>query len=108
MTKREEKLIRKYAKAVNIDAKIVKKLYEHGDENQRQIDYIGMEATLLLRQAKSEGKIKTDKKGKITKKSQEQLNIILQSYLATKKYVPDFFKKPLPIIVKEKQVSLAV
>jgi len=105
MLKKEEKLVRRYAKIMKFDPKIVMKMYEHGDETQRQIDYVAMEATIMLTKAKKEGKIIVDKNGRLIKESQAQINELIQKYLAGKKHVPQFFRKPLPMIIKEKSIS---
>jgi hypothetical protein len=91
ITKREDKILRKYSKSIGIDYKFNKKLYLRGSPKQRAIDLVSQEFTIWIREKQKQGLIKATKKGKVSKKATDKF---VQMFIAEKggiKKLPKFF-----------------
>lgn len=79
------KIIRKYAKLTKLPYKFIFKAFEHGTRRQRETDLFAMRATIMVMEANQKEKLTVEKQ-----------NELIDNWIAKQKYVPGFFKTPLP------------
>lgn len=98
MTRATEKIIRKYAKAIGMNAKLCIRVFLRGDPKQQEIDLVGIRATIWLKEQREKGKFKVTKKGKVSKNTTDKLiqQFIKEEYGGLKN-MPEFFSKPLQV-----------
>lgn len=102
ISKKEIKILKKYAKIMKIPYRLNRKLYEHGDSVQRQIDIIAQEATIWLKAKQQEGKIKPSKDGKFSSQlTNELIQQFIKEVYGDVKKMPKFFQSEVPLLMKQ-------